>query len=73
MHYMRALRKVIRNRPEIKQALDNCDCDQHKQETNNQRKTYLSLRPESLVEHSCSGHTSHPHLKYWTGSGRSIP
>ena len=33
----------------------------------------MSLHPEDLVEHSCCGRTSHPHLKYGTGSGRRIP
>ena len=73
IHYMRALRKVIRKRPEIKEALDNCECDQHKQDTKDQWQTYLASRVEDLIEHSCCGRTAHPHLKYGAGSSTRIP
>lgn len=73
MHYMRVLRKVIRKRPEIKEALDNCQHEQHKQDTNDQWQTYLASRADDLIEYSCCGHTAHPHLKYGAGSSMRIP
>ena len=68
MHYMRALRNVIRKRPEIKEALANCQYEQHKQDTNDQWQTYLASRAEDLIEHGCYGRTAHPHLKHGAGS-----
>ena len=67
VHYMQALRKVIRKRPEIKAALDNCECNQHTHDTKDQWQTYLASRVEDLIEHSCYGRTAHSHLKYGAG------
>ena len=61
---------MIRKRPEIKQLLDDCECSQHTQDTTNQWQTYLVLRAEDLVEHSCYVRTARPYLKYGADSGR---
>ena len=73
MHYMRALNKVSRKRPELKERLATCNCEQHKKEQAHQWQTYLGRRVEDMVDLSCCPRTRHPHLTYGTGSQSKVP
>lgn len=72
-HYMRALHKTIRNRPIIKSALENCNCEQHKIAKNLHWQTYLNKRVEDLVEVSCCPKLPHPELACGVGSSIRTP
>ena len=71
MHYIRALNKVSRKRPELKEQLGTCKFVQYKKARIDQWKTYLERRVEDMII-SCCQWTQYPNLKYGTGSRTKV-